>query len=63
MSPLVGDFVQPLTNLTIHMSEVAKGSERPEVLTQVADAGTLHFAFGERRQMHRMSTIRTNVSA
>jgi hypothetical protein len=45
VDPLVGDFLQPLPHLAIHVSQVGEGAQRPEVLAQVSDAGALDFAF------------------
>src|SRR5947209_6725744 len=45
MEPLVGNFLQPLPYLTIYVSQVGEGAQRPEILAQVSDAGALDLAF------------------
>src|SRR5260370_2105899 len=49
MEPLIGDFVQPLPRLTIHVSQAGEHAQGPEVLAQVSDAGALHLALLPRR--------------
>src|ERR1035437_2972054 len=40
----IGDLIEPLTPLAVHVVEVEKIAQRPEVLPDVTDAATLHFS-------------------
>src|SRR5208283_4611195 len=44
MLPLVGDFLEPLAGLAIHVVQIGELTQRPETLACVADRA-LHFAF------------------
>src|SRR5215471_16839206 len=39
MQTWIGDLVQPLPRLTVHIGEIGEGAQRPEVGTEVADPG------------------------
>ena len=62
MEPLIGDFIQPLPHLAIHVSQVGEGAQRPEVLAQVSDAGALNLALTEGIQLRPVLTVRRDVS-
>jgi hypothetical protein len=40
----IGDLIEPLTPLAVHVVEVEKIAQRPEVLPDVTDAATFHFS-------------------
>ena len=54
--PLVGDFFQPLPCLRIDVSQIGEGTQRPEVLANIAD-GTLDFTFGEKRALQTVTRV------
>src|SRR5437588_13020831 len=37
MTALVGDFVQPLAGLRVHIGQIGEGAQRPEVLAHITD--------------------------
>ena len=39
----IGDLIEPLTRLAVHVVEVEEIAQRPEVLPDVTDATTFHF--------------------
>jgi hypothetical protein len=39
----IGDLIEPLTRLAVHIVEVEEIAQRPEVLTDVTDATAFHF--------------------
>src|ERR1700684_3930146 len=41
----VGDRIQPLTPLAVHVAEVEEIAQWPEVLPDVTDTTTFHFSF------------------
>ena len=45
MEPLIGDFLQPLPGLAVHIGQIGEAAQRPEIMTEIADAGFFHFAF------------------
>jgi hypothetical protein len=40
----VGDLIEPLTRLAVHIVEVEEIAQRPEVLTDVTDATAFYFS-------------------
>src|SRR5215813_4993017 len=42
---LIGGLIEPFARLAVHIMEIGKVSQRPEVLTHIADAAALNFAF------------------
>jgi hypothetical protein len=61
MPALVGDFLQPLAGLRVHIGQIGEGTQGPEVLAHITE-GSLDFAFGASRQIHRIVTVPANVS-
>ena len=44
MTALIGDFLQPLAGLSVHIGQIGEGAQRPEVLAHITD-GSFDFAF------------------
>src|ERR1035441_2540830 len=40
----IGDLIEPLTRLAVHVVEVKEIAQRPEVLPDVTDAAAFHFS-------------------
>jgi hypothetical protein len=47
MEPLIGDFLEPLPGLVVHIDQIGEGAQRPEVMTEIANSAFSTFPFSQ----------------